>query len=398
VLSAFSVAAALLGGTASATAQEAMPAPPPMMSPVSTPAMAGPLSANPNPFSMDLGILGEKVYVGGAVTGLALAQTHATKAPGSFDNPTALDMSNGQVFIQKVDGFFQYYIQVGEYSTPSLGTPYVKASTATPGLFGVVPQAFVKFVPADNFSILAGKLPTLVGDEYTFTFENMNIIRGLLWNQEPAVSRGVQANYTVGPITLSLSANDGYYSNRWNWLSGLVSWAIDKENTLVFVGAGNTGSTGFVPGLATPYFQNNSSIYNVIFTHSSGPWVISPYFQYSSVPFDARRGILKSASTTGGAILVSYAFNDNFKLAGRFEYISSTGRATPFYNSTNLLFGPGSDAWSITITPTYQFNNFFVRAEYSYVGASGTTPGFAIGPTFSATSQSRGMLETGVLF
>ena len=59
-----------------------------------------------------------------------------------------------------------------------------------------MPQAFLKIVPTDNFSIQAGKLPTLIGAEYTFSFENFNIERGLLWNQEPAVSRGVQANYT----------------------------------------------------------------------------------------------------------------------------------------------------------------------------------------------------------
>ena len=73
---------------------------------------------------------------------------------------------------------------------------------------------------ADSFSIEAGKLPTLIGDEYTFTFENMNIERGLLWNQEPAVSRGVQANYTAGPLTSRVSWNDGYYSNVYNWISG----------------------------------------------------------------------------------------------------------------------------------------------------------------------------------
>jgi hypothetical protein len=337
---------------------------------------------------MNLGMLGEKVYIGGAVTGLGLVQNEATKAPGSFDNPGALDLSNGQVFIQKVDGFFQYYIQAGEYSLPSLGFPYVKASAATPGSFGVVPQAFVKIVPADNFSIMAGKLPTLVGDEYTFTFENMNIARGLLWNLEPAVSRGVQGNYSIGPLNFSLSVNDGYYSDRWNWISGLASWTIDKENTLAFVGAGNMGRTGFA-GSATPFFLNNGSIYNVIFTHSDGPWVISPYFQYSDVPADRQLGITH-ASTTGGAVLVSYAFDDNFKLAGRVEYVSGTG---------SLISLPGSkDAWSLTITPTYQFNNLFVRAEYSYVSVSGTGGCFGIGPTCSASSQSRGMLETGVLF
>ena len=50
------------------------------------------------------------------------------------------------------------------------------------------------------FSIEVGALPTLIGDEYTFSFENLNIERGILWGAEPAVSRGVQANFTTGPL------------------------------------------------------------------------------------------------------------------------------------------------------------------------------------------------------
>ncbi len=73
-----------------------------------------------------------------------------------------------------------------------------------------------------NFNVEIGALPTLIGDEYTFTFENMNIERGLLWNQEPAVSRGIQLNDTYKKLTLSFSWNDGFYSNRYTSLVGLA--------------------------------------------------------------------------------------------------------------------------------------------------------------------------------
>ncbi len=62
-------------------------------------------------------------------------------------------------------------------------------------LFGDALVAYAKIAPFDNVSISAGKLPTLIGDEYTFTFQNMKFQRGLLWNQEPAISDGVQVNY-----------------------------------------------------------------------------------------------------------------------------------------------------------------------------------------------------------
>ena len=363
-----------------------MPPPPPSM-----PAMAGPLAVNPNPLTLDLGPLGEKVYVTGAVTGLAYAQDQATKAPGVNDNTGGFDLGNGQVFVQKIDGVFQYFIQAGAYSVPNLGFPWAKSSTAMNFLWGTVPQAFVKLALNDQFSIQGGKLPTLIGDEYTFTFENMNIQRGLLWDEEPAVSRGVQANFTAGPITVSASLNDGYYSDRYNWVSGLVSWTIDMENTLAFAAGGNFGHTGFA-GSATPFLQNNSSIFNVIFTHSAGPLVISPYFQYQRIAKDVAHGIGEDVTSYAGALLASYSFNDNFKLAGRVEYIKTDS------NFLSILYGPGSSAWSFTITPTYQYHQFFARAEFAYVAASGVSAGSGIGPNFNGTSQSRGMFETGILF
>lgn len=284
---------------------------------MATPAMAGPLAANPYPFSVDLpdwlGSASGKVYVTGAVSGLAFYQDNPIDAfPG--DDASMLDLSNAQVFIQKTDGWFQFFVQVGEYSLPALGASYIKSSFATPFTFGVVPQAFVKIVPTDNISILAGKLPTLIGAEYTFAFENMNIERGLLWNQENAVNQGVQVNYALGSLALSLTWNDGMYSNRLNWLWGSAAYTFDSSNTLSFVGGGNLGHTGY-GNAGTSVALNNEDIFNLIYTYADGPWTISPYLQYTSVPSNPAVGITKSASTFGAAVLASCAFDDNWKLA-----------------------------------------------------------------------------------
>ena len=352
--------------------------------------MTGPLSANPNPTSIDAGPLG-KVYVTGAVSGLAVWQDHAM--PG--DRESFGDLSNGQVFIQKTDGPLQFFIQAGAYSVPSLGAGYLKSTDATKATFGAIPQAFIKFAPNANFNIMVGKLPTLIGAEYTFTFENMNINRGLLWNQENAVNRGVQANFTNGPLSVSVSLNDGFYSNKYNWASGLVSYAVTSHDTLTVVAAGNLGHTK-KSTFATPLLQNNSQIYNLILAHNSGPWTITPYLQYTYVPKSAQLGITKGASTMSGALLTKYAFSPEFSLAGRAEYIDSSGSVAN--GAPSLLYGPGSNAWSLTLTPTYQKGIFFVRGDLAYVKASNTTPGFALGPNFNNTNQTRAMIETGFLF
>jgi hypothetical protein len=375
-------AATLAGAVALGGAAEA--------DPMAAPAMSGPLAANPNPFSVDLpdwlGSAGGKLYVGGAVSGLAYGQSNPTfAAPGDADS--LIDLSNAQIFVQKTDGWLQFYAQFGEYSLPTVGVPYARSSVATTANFGVVPVAYLKLQGQDSwseFSLEGGKLPTLIGDEYTFTFENMNVERGLLWNIEPAVSTGIQANWAHGPLTVSLSWNDGTYSKKWDSISGLIAYAVTGSDTVVFSAGGNVGNPNFS-------FLNSGSVYDLIWTHTSGNWAISPYIQYNITP---KVFFAKGSSVFGGAILASYSFDDNWKLAGRVEYESETG--TPGLAPDILGYGAGSNAVSATLTPTYQWKQLFARLDVSYVSLGSATVGF--GALGTKSDQFRGVFETGVLF
>ena len=139
-----------------------------------------------------------------------------------------------------------------------------------------------------------------------------------------------------------------------------------------------------------------AAIYNVIYTFTKGPWIVQPYFQYTDVPTNAKLGIVKGASTTGGAILASYAFKHGFSLPVRYEYISSSGSAAQ--DTVNLLYGPGSAGTSFTVTPTFQYGGFFVRGDLSFVHASSYTKGDVFGPLGANDNQIRGVIETGFLF
>jgi len=370
---------------AAAPAAEAAPT-----SPVSTPAMSGTLAGPVKPLKVDAGPLGQ-VYVTGVASGIAQWENNAF--PG--DRLDQLDVTNGQVFVQKVDGPVQFFAQLGAYSLPDLGSPYIRSGKATGNFYGAFPQWFVKYAPNDSMSVLAGNLPTLIGAEYTFSFENVNIERGLLWNQENAVNRGIQVNYATGPLALSFSWNDGFFSNRYSWLWGSATYTINPSNIVAFVGGGSV-NTETVSSAVTPLYQNNEQIYNVIYTHTSGPWTLVPYIQYTSVPSDPQLGTAQRASTFGAALLATYALDGGYSVAGRVEYISSTGDANA--GAPSLIYGPGSNAWSLTITPTYQKGVFFARGELSYVKATSTTAGFAFGPTGTNTSQTRLLVETGILF
>jgi Putative beta-barrel porin-2, OmpL-like. bbp2 len=63
-----------------------------------------------------------------------------------------------------------------------------------------------------------------------------------------------------------------------------------------------------------------------------------------------------------------------------------------------LGYGVNSDAWSITLTPTWQKGILFVRGELSYVGVGSGTPGLMFGTAGTDDSQFRGLVEAGVLF
>lgn len=375
-----------------AASSELAEAPPP---PSLFPEMGPTLGANPNPENIDLGPWIGKVYATGVVSGLGFWQSN----PVLGDNDGYADISNGMVFVQTASGPVQFVAQAGIYSIPALSEPYTRASDLNKLLWGPLPLAYVKFVPNDAFSVLIGRLPSLLGSEWDFTFQNVNIERGLLWNQENSVNQGIQVNYTVGPVDLSLSLNDGFFSGNFDWLTGSATYTINSNNSLTFSAGGNFGSNS-LDSFGTPIAQNNSVIYDLIYDGTWGPWTLAPYVQYTHVPDNSALksvGFTHDASTVGVAVNVAYSFNDNWKLGARGEYISSSGSLAD--GAPDLLTGgPGANNWSITLTPSYQYKIFFARAEFSYVGLGSPTPEYAFGKAGTDTSQVRVLFETGVIF
>ena len=377
---------------------------------ISTPTFGGLIKANPNPACFATGI--GDIYVGGAVTGFAYTQTNAFGSAFSTpidvrdDRYGRVDFTNLQGWFQKADGPLQFYVHTGLYSIPALGLPLFSSFEQTDLLFGPVPVAFGKWQINDEWSIQAGRMFTNIGSELLFSYQNLNISRGLLFNQENFINHGVQVNYASGPFAAALAVTDGFYSGELNWVTGFATYKLDDSNTIGI--NGGTHFSDFDSSTRSPRFQfatinslQNSSIISVNYTYANGPWIISPYFQYTNVA--RREGYLtaiEGAETWGGALLAGYAFNENFGLAGRLEYIAQSGNPGVLTGtgSTSVLYGPGSSAFSFTITPTFTWDRYFVRGEFATVQAYDVTPGFGFGRDGSKRSQERYLVETGFTF
>ena len=116
---------------------------------LTTPALTGPLTANPNPFDFDTGFPLGKVYFGGVISGMGLFQSQPV--PGN--NAAEFDMPSGLVWVQNNEGPFQFFAMAGGYSFPTLGTPYSHMPKIVGDTFGPVPVAYAKFVLTDEISL-----------------------------------------------------------------------------------------------------------------------------------------------------------------------------------------------------------------------------------------------------
>src|SRR5512147_3026816 len=85
-----------------------------------TPAITGPLQAAP-PIMFGGGEGTGPLAVNGIVSGMGLWQGNHVAG----DKNTRAALSNGQVFIHKSTGWWQFYVQAGAYDIPALGTSFL---------------------------------------------------------------------------------------------------------------------------------------------------------------------------------------------------------------------------------------------------------------------------------
>jgi hypothetical protein len=323
--------------------------------------------------------------------------TGALDTNNRVDLGSRSDIGNALLSYTKNTGVFRYGVTAGLYAFPVVGqaiNPTVEAGANT-ALYSWVPQIYIAYAPTNDLTISIGKLATLLGQEDGFTYQNLNIQRGLAWNAEPAFSRGIRAAYTQGKFTGDLEVNDGFYSGNYRAVEGLFGWAPSGNTNVQFA--------FILPDRDTPENPTasiaNKAEYDLMVTRTFGKLQVLPYFLAIFSPSDTSLGYTANESADAGVMIATYTFSQALSLAGRYEdFVNHSMTTDTSANADFLGYGPGSRATSLTLTPQYKFETYFARAEFSQVDALGGRPGLMFGQAGTATRQYRFVFEAGDQF
>jgi len=260
---------------------------------------------------------------------------------------------------------------VGDYGFPTVGFPFANdnASGANIDLYSALPVASLSYTFDSHLSVAAGKFAALLGQESPFTYQNLNIQRGIGWAMEPTISRGVQVSYSNGPWTATLQENDAYYSGDNRAFEGLIGWSPSSTTSVQFAAIVPDAN---VPGNRTTTIGNKAE-YDLMYARTTGKLQILPYFLWVRSPASSVLGYTTWENAYAAVLLGAWNVSPGASIAFRFEHAQNCNSATDTSPNADLVgFGAGSFADSQTVTPALRFGNGGVlRLEYSHVSATG---------------------------
>ena len=346
----------------------------------------------------------EGVQISYALSGLELRDMQEI-APTDGTSPNGLALSNGSIIVQKNTGLVQYLIQAGTYAMSTLGSPLDRTRAFEKNSFGPIPHAYLSLNPNAQWSLQVGKLLSMPGFENPFSYQNQNVQRGLLENQNNTISQGLQLNYVDEKASLFWTLNDGFYSGQLTWLGFGGSYQFnDRHSTNLMLGGAYKPSR--VSTEVTPLLQNNSQIINLIHRIQWSNWSLTPYYQLTLIPSNTSTQLTSPAKTQGYALILDRVFKGHdpswlpqgstLHIPLRLEHLKVSDYST--LTSNRLVFGPNAQSTSWTLTPTLQWGIYFLRAEWSryWVTESSRLNFNAVKDPTQA--QTRFILEWGLLY
>lgn len=279
-------------------------------------------------------------------------------------------------------GGMGFDVGVGTLNGNSLATS--GAALATGGGNAIVQYGWVSILPMDGLKVDAGRLATNLGYEVVPSYNDANILRGLVWNAEPAYYNGARVTYSV---------------------NGMSFYAVANKNALSAGGPGSAiganGSFGSV-NLALNYFNvaeavsGPGSIVDIIASSKVGTISLAANVDYLLKSDRFKKATSGTDDNAYGiALHASMPMGDKASLPVRLEYVN---------DGTSGLYGLGSagnsnTAITFTVTPTYNFSDStFVRAELALVSTDKKTAAYQDDKGVNTDSNLIVGFQGGILF
>ena len=353
-------------------------------------------NASPSPTPTPPVVLGGAFTIFGFHTN-GVNNTGALDTANGNDRAGRADLSNLMLNLSAGDARFRVSGSVGVYNFPTVGMAINQTSQAGANtlLYSQLPVAAAQYNFNSHFSLAAGKFASLLGQESPFTYQNINVQRGLGWAIEPTISRGVRAVYSNGPWSATLEANDAYYSGRNRAIEWLVGWSPSSDTNIQFAGIVPGSNVGPNPTVSI----GNKAEYDLMLTRQFGKLQLLPYMLWVHSPGAPSLGYTRDENAMAAVLMGTYTWSTPFSLAFRFESVWNQSAVNDTSGNADLIgYGPGSAAISLTLTPTYHFANFGVlRLEYSHVVLTSFLSGLGFGAAGTGGHQDRFGFELGVV-
>ena len=374
--------------------------------------------SGPTAITIDGGPLGSLALSGGVDGyGYYLGETNSNGNMPGTNKDIGANVANGLVELQKTSGVLQFTVEVGSNGgAVTLGTA---PSQTTISNFSTGPlyAGYVTVAPTGSpFTVSVGQMGSLEGYESGVDWNNSNQLTTGIFYVENAQDRGVQLNYSQGPVSASVQLGDGYDTGVFNFLQALASYSYNANNSLSVFYAGNLGRTGLNAhtyagtgnynttsvGPSSSNFDNSQMI-GAYYSYTNGNLNVVPEVQYQIAKADAQLNQTKATSNFGAAVFGDYSFaNTPYSLGGWVEYFTSHTSSADSANGFYWFIAPDAEAVGFSATPTWQYKDLFARADVGYLyllnrtQANGTKTGFGTNANDRGIFQST--LEAGLLF
>ncbi|MDD2794520.1 MAG: outer membrane beta-barrel protein [Acidocella sp.] len=371
--------------------------------------------SGPTAITIDGGPLGSLALSGGVDGyGYYLGETNNNGNMPGTNKDIGANVANGLVQLQKTSGVLQFTVEVGSNGgAVTLGTAPTQTSISNFST-GPLYAGYVTVAPTGSpFTVSVGQMASLEGYESAIDWNNANQFTTGIFYVENAQDRGVQLNYSQGPVSASVQLGDGYDTGVFNFLQALASYSFNSNNMLSVYYAGNLGRTGLnahtyagtgnynttsVGAYGSEF--DNSQMVGAYYSYTIGNLNVVPEVQYQIAKADAQLGQNKATSNFGAAVFGDYSFaNTPYSLGGWVEYFTSH---TSSLDNSNWFIAPDAEAVGFSASPTWQYKDLFARADVGYLYLLNRTEPNGTKTGFGSNANSRGIfqstLEAGLLF